>query len=108
MHSIPISPLGHLLHAIWPLVVVGLLLRLVPGCGRASAPWCPRRDLGLAALFGALCAGISAFWMARYFIINAPVTASDFSQYCESIGAFRDNEMVGWNKQRSVVAGWLP
>jgi len=108
MHSIPITPLGHLAHAIWPLVVVGLLLRFVPGRGDASAAWDTRKDLGLAALFGVFCAGISAFWMARYFIINAPVTASDFSQYCESIGAFRDEDMVGWNKQRSVVAGWLP
>ena len=108
MHSIPIPPIGHLLHALWPLVVVGVMLRLVPGRGTPGERWCTRKDLGLAAFFGALCAGLSAFWMARYFIINAPVTASDFSQYCESIGAFRDLEMVGWNKQRSVVAGWLP
>jgi len=108
MHSIPISPLGHLLHAIWPLVVVGLLLRFAPGRGHASSPWCTRKDLGLAAGCGVLFGALSAFWMARYFIVNAPVTASDFSQYCESIGAFRDNDMVGWNMQRSVVAGWLP
>jgi hypothetical protein len=108
MHSIPITPLGHLLHAAWPLVVLGLLIRFARGRGRSNSPWCTRTDLGLAAACGLLFGVLSAFWMARYFITNAAVTASDFSQYCESIGAFRDNDLVGWNKQRSVVAGWLP
>ena len=58
-----------------------------------------------AALLGTL---LSSAWMTRYFLFRFSLTASDFGQYCESLGAFRGGDLALWAKQRSLVAGTLP
>ena len=108
MYGIPITPLGHLAHAVFPLLLIAALLRLYGARSNASEPWSTRIDMGLAVGSGAAATGISHGWMAHYFVSRYPLTASDFGQYCESIGVFRDGFLQGWVKQRSVVAGSLP
>ena len=108
MYGIPITPLGHLAHAVFPLLLIAALLRFYGAGSNASAPWSTRIDLGLALGSGAVATGLSHGWMADYFVSRYPLTASDFGQYCESIGVFRDGFLQGWVKQRSVVAGSLP
>lgn len=108
MIGVPITSLGHLAHALYPLPVLAVLMWSLGRRSAASAQWNTRVDLGLAALCGLLVAGLSTMWMPRYFLLMAPLSASDFSQYCESIGAFRAGDLDGWVKQRSLVAGALP
>ncbi len=116
MIGIPITPLGHLAHALYPLPLLALVLWWV---GRRhlwwagqhaapSAPWNTRIDGGLTLLSAVCVASLCALWMPRYFLLKAPLTASDFSQYCASIGSFRSGTLEGWAMQRSLVAGALP
>jgi|GEM_PF-980038 len=108
MYGIPITPLGHLTHAVFPLLVIAVLLGRFARLGSPSEPWRTRTDVGLglgAALAGTL---LSSAWMTRYFLFRFSLTASDFGQYCESLGAFRAGELGLWAKQRSLVAGTLP
>ena len=108
MYGIPITPLGHLAHAVFPLLVIAVLLRRFARLGSPSEPWRTTTDVGLgmgAALLGTL---LSSAWMTRYFLFRFSLTASDFGQYCESLGAFRGGDLALWAKQRSLVAGTLP
>ena len=108
MYGIPITPLGHLAHAVFPLLVIAVLLGRFARLGSPSEPWRTRTDLGLglgAAILGTL---FSSAWMTRYFLFRFSLTASDFGQYCESLGAFRSGALEEWAKQRSLVAGTLP
>jgi hypothetical protein len=108
MYGIPITPLGHLAHAVFPLLVIAVLLRRFTRLGSPSEPWRASVDLSLG--LGAALAGtvLSSAWMTRYFLFRFSLTASDFGQYCESLGAFRSGELALWAKQRSLVAGTLP
>jgi len=108
MYGIPITPLGHLAHAVFPLLVIALLLRWKARLADPSTPWNTPVDLGLALGSGLVVTLLSTAWMTRYFLFRYSLTASDFGQYCESIGAFRDGALAGWAKQRSLVAGFLP
>jgi len=108
MYGIPITPLGHLAHAVFPLLVIALLLRWKARLADPSTPWNTPVDLGLAMGSGLLATLLSSAWMTRYFLFRYSLMASDFGQYCESIGAFRDGNLAGWAKQRSLVAGFLP
>jgi hypothetical protein len=108
MIGIPITPLGHLGHALYPLPVVAVLLWFIGRRTSPSAEWNTRVDLGLAAVSAIVVAGMCVGWMPRYFMLIAPLTASDFSQYCESVGAFRGDSLDAWVHQRSLVAGALP
>ena len=108
MYGIPITPLGHLAHAVFPLLVIAVLLGRFARLGSPSEPWRTRTDLGLglgAAVLGTL---LSSAWMTRYFLFRFSLTTSDFGQYCESLGAFRSGALEEWAKQRSLVAGTLP
>ena len=108
MYGIPITPLGHLAHALFPLLVVAGLLRIFGRGGDPDAPWNTATDLGLAVGAGLASTALSTGWMARYFVGVRPLTASDFGQYCESLGAWRDGQLDAWVPQRSLVAGSLP
>ncbi|MGB0638925.1 MAG: hypothetical protein ACPGTU_06320 [Myxococcota bacterium] len=108
MVGIPITPLGHLAHALFPLPLIALLLWFA---GRRSDPsdaWRTRIDVPLALVSAFSASMISTLWMPKYFMVAHSLTASDFSQYCENLGLFRDDQLGGWIKQRSLVAGWLP
>jgi hypothetical protein len=108
MYGIPITPLGHLAHAVLPLLFIAVLVAVFGRRSDPSAPWETPVDLGLALGCGVGATALSSGWMSRYFLFRYPLTASDFGQYCESVGALRDGSLSGWVKQRSVVAGWLP
>jgi len=108
MYGIPITPLGHLAHAVFPLLVVAVLLAVFARRSDPSAPWNTRVDLGLALFSGLSATVLSSTWMTRYFLFRFPLTASDFGQYCESVGVLRAGTLDGWTAQRSVVAGWMP
>lgn len=108
MFGIPITPLGHLAHAVFPLLVLALLLRRFGRGGDPNAAWNTKIDLSLAVGAGLVSTLLSTGWMARYFVGVRPLTASDFGQYCESLAAFRSSGLDGWVPQRSLVAGSLP
>ena len=108
MYGIPITPLGHLAHVLFPLPVVAVLLWFVGRRTDPNAPWRTRIDLGLALVCGASVMLVNAFWMSRYYVQQYPLTASDFGQYCECIGVLREGHLTGFVKQRAVVAGLLP
>jgi len=108
MYGIPITPLGHLAHAVFPLLLLAALLRFFGRGGDPDAPWNSRIDIGLALLTGLVTTVLSAGWMARYFVARRPLAASDFGQYCESLAALSNGNLDQWVKQRSLAAGSLP
>jgi hypothetical protein len=108
MFGIPITPLGHLAHVLFPLPALAVLLWFFGKRSDPSAPWKTRIDLGLALICGLVLMGLNAFWMSRYFVQQYPLTASDFGQYCECVGVLREGILTGFVKQRSVVAGLIP
>ena len=108
MYGIPITPLGHLAHAVVPLLLLAVLVRRFGRSGGPNEPWCARIDLSMALGLALMNTLLSAAWMTRYFLFRYALTASDFGQYCESLGAFRSGNLELWAKQRSLVAGALP
>jgi len=108
MFGIPITPLGHLAHVLFPLPALAVLLWFFGRRSDPNAPWNTRIDVGLSLVCGLAVMGLNAFWMSRYFVQQYPLTASDFGQYCECVGVLREGFLTGFVKQRSVVAGLLP
>lgn len=108
MYGIPITPLGHLAHLVFPLPVIAVLLWFFGRRSDPNAPWKTRVDVGLALTCGVVVMLVNTFWMSRYFVQKYPLTASDFGQYCECVGVLREGFLTGFVKQRSVVAGLLP
>ena len=108
MYGIPITPLGHLVHAVFPLLIIAVVLRRFGRGGDPNAAWDSKVDLSLAFGAGLTATLLSTAWMARYFVGVRPLTASDFGQYCESLAAFRSSALEGWIPQRSLVAGSVP
>jgi hypothetical protein len=108
MYGIPITPIGHAAHAVFPLLLIAALFRVFGRGGDPNAPWNTKIDAGLAVLSGVVGTAMSTGWMARYFVTRRPITASDFGQYCESLGAFRADQIDAWSMQRSLVAGFVP
>lgn len=97
----------------WMCSVWGLLLwlyalrRLCP-----SAPdepeWEWRADLPLALTLGVGFGLVTDFHMARYFHCGYPLTASDFQQYCASVGAVMHGQWSMLVAQRSPFEALLP
>ncbi|MSP54704.1 MAG: hypothetical protein EXR69_03730, partial [Myxococcales bacterium] len=71
--------------ALVTLVVLGLVRVLVPVTDEPE-PWSPF-DVALAIAAGLSFAALSTLWLPDYSLRGAPLTASDFSQYCDSVGA---------------------
>jgi len=108
MYGQPIVGLGHLFHALVPLLLLGLLVRLTRRGTDPSAPWSTPVDFGLALASGVTATALSGAWLVDYHLLEFPLSASDFGQYCESVAAFRSGDLDGWAIQRSLVPGALP
>ena len=65
MYGLPITPLGHLAHVLFPLPVLAVLLWFFGRRTDPSAPWSTRIDLGLALLCGTSVMLLNAFWIDR-------------------------------------------
>lgn len=90
-----------------PLLVVPLLLRAALRAP-AEEPWRGRVDVPLALAAGVAAALIGGLWLARFELLNHPLTASDFGQYCVGVDLLRGEGTGRWPGQRSVAAAWLP
>ncbi len=88
-------------------VVVALVFR--PGFYLKGGParWSSRVDLLLTVGLGVGLALVSTAWMTRYNFSIHSLTASDFSQYCNAVDAWRTNDMARWPGQRAVGAGFI-
>ncbi|MFN7146032.1 MAG: hypothetical protein ACK4YP_19820, partial [Myxococcota bacterium] len=90
-----------------PLLVVPLLLRVALRAP-AEEPWRARVDVPLALAAGVATALVGGLWLVRFELLNHPLTASDFGQYCVGVDILRGEGGSRWPGQRSVAAGWLP
>lgn len=106
------------LHASLWLLVVPLLVRVVgarraskvasDSGGPASGDWDPRVDTALL-LACALAGAVSLTWaFAPLYLIEFPISASDFSDYCTAVANVREGQFQGFPIQRSVTAAMLP
>ncbi|MFM7204758.1 MAG: hypothetical protein ACKO6N_28635 [Myxococcota bacterium] len=73
-----------------------------------NQPWKMRVDMLLLLLVAVGVGLLDALWMVRFHLVGWPLTASDFSQYCEAVFALRNGAVEQVPAQRSVVAGLLP
>ncbi len=92
--------------AIVTVGALGALRWLVPVADEPE-PW-SLWDAGGAAGLGIAFALATALWFPSYFLTKAPLTASDWSQYCESVGAVQGGHAEAVNIQRSMYAAMLP
>jgi hypothetical protein len=106
--DVTIHALGLVVYALFPLPFIAVLLYWVGQRTHPSARWENAVDLPLTLLSGLAFLVVSAFWIAPMIVVLSPLMSSDFGQYCESVGAFRDGDLSGWIRQRSLVAGALP
>lgn len=96
----------------WPLLVGALLIAaFAPRDAGAAAPWRTGPELARATFCGALVAGLSALWLVRFTYPATPWMASDFYEYCASVGAVRDPQTGLMSAQRSAFtalpSAWL-
>lgn len=91
----------------WWREKVRLMLR-----GLLSPPhnqaWEARVDVPLLLLAGVGVGLLDTLWMVRFHLVGWPLTASDFSQYCDAVVALTHGASEQVPLQRSVVAGLLP
>lgn len=73
-----------------------------------NQPWSTRVDLPLLLLVAVGVGLLDALWLVRFHLVGWPLTASDFSQYCDAVIALTVGEVEQVPAQRSVVAGFLP
>ena len=92
--------------SLLPLALVPLGIWLVsPKAGSETAsPWSWPRELGLAAVVGALFAALCGVWLARFYLIGDNFLCSDFHEYCSSVSALAMDEPERFTKQRSAAA----
>ncbi|MCK6519123.1 hypothetical protein L6R46_29175 [Myxococcota bacterium] len=92
--------------SLLPLALAPLGIWLVsPTTGSGTAaPWSWPRELGLAAVVGALFAALCGLWLARFYLIGDNFLCSDFHEYCSSVSALAMDEPERFTKQRSAAA----
>jgi hypothetical protein len=96
----------------WPLLVGPLLIAaFAPRDEGAAAPWRTGPELARATLCGGLVAAMSTLWLVRFTYPLKPWMASDFYEYCASVGAVRDPHTGLMSAQRSAFtalpSAWL-
>ncbi|MEY3212730.1 MAG: hypothetical protein RIT28_3211 [Pseudomonadota bacterium] len=96
----------------WPLLVGPLLIAaFAPRDEGAAAPWRTGPELARATLCGALVTAMSTLWLVRFTYPIKPWMASDFYEYCATVGAARDSHTGMMSAQRSAFtampSAWL-
>ncbi len=86
---------------------LGVVRALAP-VADPDEPWSWRWDPAAAVLSGALYGLLGTLWLAPFHINGWPLTASDFFQYCDSVGAVLHDQRAMFWEQRSIVAAQLP
>ncbi len=76
-------------------------IRALPRGAAGGWAWGP--ELGRALLCAAGSLPLHA-WMARYHLAGAPVTASDFGEYCGGVVSLLTGEAQAWATNRSALA----
>jgi hypothetical protein len=95
------------LGSAWLLPCWAAVLYLIGGSDPES-PWRSRVDLALAIASGLVFAWLTAVRLPPYHLALWPLTASDFFQYCESVGAVVRHQPEAFWDQRSWFAAQLP
>lgn len=96
-----------LLESAWLLLLLPLAVRYLGRERNGEEPWNTRIDVPLALACGVGVAALCGFWFARYHLKGWPLTASDFSHYCQSVASLQEGTLARWVPQRSVAAGWM-
>ncbi len=94
--------------APWPLLLLPLLARLVPGGSGGREPWDARVDLPLLLVAGLVGCAVFTGWQVEPYTRLAPLTAADFQQYCELVVRVAAGELHDYSLPRSPVAAWPP
>lgn len=95
------------LEAAFVTVALLVTVRFLVPVSDEPEPWSPG-DAALALAAGLGFAALSTLWLPAYSLRVAALTASDFSQYCDSVGAVQAGHLDQVNIQRSMYASLLP
>lgn len=87
------------------LLALPLLLRLLPRAGAGA--WRARVDVPLLLALGLGVTAVSADWLARFHLVGGPLSAVDFGQYCQAVGAAAAGADGSMNDQRSFFVARL-
>ena len=88
----------------WVLVAWLLALRWLSGLPDDGCPWRSRVDVPLALGSGVVFAALTGLWFPAEHMAAWNLTASDFSQYCESVAAVQVGAYDKVHVQRSLFA----
>jgi hypothetical protein len=97
-----------LIWSAWVLVAWLLALRWLSGLPDDGCPWRSRVDVPLALGSGVVFAALTGLWFPAEHMAAWNLTASDFSQYCESVAAVQVGAYDKVHVQRSLFAALLP
>jgi hypothetical protein len=99
-----------MLWSAWILVGWAALLRwaapLDPDSG--AAPWAWLTDGAAVVIAGIGFFVATTLWFPKYYLLNTALVASDFAQYCESVGAAQAGALGLVHPQRSMYESLLP
>lgn len=90
----------------WLLVLAGLA-SLIPYTGR-EARWSTWRELIAAGLCGYLALYLSNVYVVDAYIEGGMLVASDYTRYCQDVGALRAETIDRYVAINSVLPGLLP
>lgn len=87
------------------LLFVALSCRFLPA--PVSGGWKGWPELGLMLGLGLGVGWMGADWFARFYLIRAPLSTADFSEYCEAVVSAMAGEAQSSNPQRSRGVAWI-
>ena len=95
------------LASLWPLLLLPVAWRLLPGGRRDPEDWDWKLDPLLLVLTTAIATATVA-WGTHYYMPRDILTASDFPEYCSAVLSVRDQIPEIWSGNRSRFAAALP
>ena len=73
-----------------------------------AEPWSVLRDGAAVAICGVGFFVATTLYFPKYYLLNTALVASDFAQYCESVGAAQSGVLALVHPQRSMYESLLP